>query len=56
MGAASVTVPVYLAELAPVERRGTLSGRNELAIVLGQALAFIINAIIARVWGDREGV
>lgn len=50
VGAASVTVPVYLAELAPTERRGTLSGRNELAIVVGQMLAFIINAIIANVW------
>lgn len=36
VGGASVTVPVYLAELAPTERRGTLSGRNELAIVIGQ--------------------
>ena len=46
IGAASVTVPVYLAELAPMERRGRLAGRNELAIVIGQMLAFIINAII----------
>lgn len=56
VGAASVTVPVYLAELAPTERRGTLSGRNELAIVVGQMLAFIINAIIANLWGHHEGV
>ncbi|GAB48823.1 sugar porter family MFS transporter [Mobilicoccus pelagius] len=56
VGAASVTVPVYLAELAPTERRGTLSGRNELAIVIGQMLAFIINAIIANLWGDHDGV
>lgn len=56
VGAASATVPVYLSELAPTERRGTLSGRNELAIVLGQMLAFIINAIIASVWGQHEGV
>lgn len=56
VGAASVTVPVYLAELAPTERRGTLSGRNELAIVVGQMLAFIINAIIASVWGHHDGV
>lgn len=56
VGAASVTVPVYLAELAPTERRGTLSGRNELAIVLGQLLAFAINAIIANVWGHHDNV
>ena len=56
VGAASVTVPVYLAELAPTERRGALSGRNELAIVVGQMLAFIINAIIFNIWGHHEGV
>ncbi len=56
VGAASVTVPVYLSELAPTERRGALSGRNELAIVVGQMLAFIINAIIASMWGHHEGV
>ncbi len=56
VGGASVTVPVYLAELAPTERRGTLSGRNELVIVTGQLLAFIVNAVIANIWGDHEGV
>lgn len=56
VGCASVTVPVYLSELAPTERRGTLSGRNELAIVVGQMSAFIINAVIFNVWGDHPGV
>ncbi|GAB79442.1 MFS transporter, sugar porter (SP) family [Austwickia chelonae] len=56
VGAASVSVPVYLAELAPTERRGTLSGRNELAIVIGQMLAFMINAAIAHTWGQQPGV
>jgi sugar porter (SP) family MFS transporter len=56
VGAASVAVPVYLAELAPTERRGSLSGRNELAIVVGQMLAFVMNAIIASLWGEHEGV
>ena len=56
VGGASVTVPVYLAELAPTERRGALSGRNELAIVVGQLSAFIINAIIFNIWGHHEGV
>ena len=56
VGGASVTVPVYLAELAPTERRGALSGRNELAIVVGQMLAFIINAGIATAWGHHDGV
>jgi MFS transporter, SP family, major inositol transporter len=56
VGGASVTVPVYLSELAPTERRGSLAGRGELAIVIGQLLAFIMNAIIGTVWGDHEGV
>jgi MFS transporter, SP family, major inositol transporter len=56
VGGASVTVPVYLAELAPTERRGSLAGRGELAIVIGQALAFIMNAIIGNVWADHAGV
>lgn len=47
VGGASTVVPVYLAELAPLEIRGSLTGRNELAIVTGQLLAFVINAIIA---------
>lgn len=56
VGGASVTVPVYLAELAPTERRGNLTGRNELAIVIGQFLAFGINAVIGNVWGEHPGV
>ncbi len=56
VGGASVTVPVYLAELAPTERRGSLAGRGELAIVVGQLLAFAINAVIGTVWGEHPGV
>jgi len=56
VGGASVTVPVYLAEISPSERRGGLVTRNELMIVLGQFLAFVINAIIGNVWGEHEGV
>lgn len=56
VGAASTTVPVYLAELAPFERRGSLVTRNEVMIVVGQFSAFVINAIIFNVWGEHEGV
>ena len=56
VGGASVTVPVYLSELAPTERRGSLAGRGELAIVVGQLLAFAMNALIGNIWGDHEGV
>lgn len=56
VGGASVTVPVYLAELAPTERRGAITGRNEIAIVVGQLAAFVINAVIGTVWSDHPGV
>jgi major inositol transporter-like SP family MFS transporter len=51
-----VTVPVYLAEISPAERRGALVTRNELMIVSGQLLAFTSNAVIARVGGESGGV
>lgn len=56
VGAASTTVPVYLAELSPFEKRGSLVTRNEVMIVSGQFAAFVINAVIFNVWGEHEGV
>jgi len=56
VGGASVTVPVFLAELAPTEQRGGIVSRNELAIVSGQLAAFTINAIIGTVWGEHDEV
>ncbi|MFC7752444.1 MFS transporter [Tsukamurella soli] len=56
VGGASVIVPVYLSELAPVERRGTLSGRNDLAIVVGQLAAFVINAVIHALWSGNDEI
>lgn len=40
VGGASVTVPVYLAEMSPVKHRGRIVTQNELMIVSGQFLAF----------------
>ncbi|MET0190430.1 MAG: sugar porter family MFS transporter, partial [Pseudonocardia sediminis] len=56
VGGASATVPVYLAETAPVERRGGIVTRNEVMIVSGQFAAFVINAIIFNIWGEEPGV
>ncbi|BAS13338.1 major myo-inositol transporter IolT [Arthrobacter sp. Hiyo8] len=42
--------------MAPFEIRGSLAGRNELMIVVGQLAAFVVNAIIGIVWGDVPGV
>lgn len=55
VGGASVTVPVYLSEVAPTERRGALSGRNEVMIAVGQLLAFVINAIIGSAFYEVDG-
>jgi major inositol transporter-like SP family MFS transporter len=56
VGGASATVPVYLAEVAPYERRGSLVTRNEVMIVSGQFAAFVINAIIFRLWGEHHSI
>ncbi|MCP3424527.1 sugar porter family MFS transporter [Rothia sp. AR01] len=56
VGGASTVVPVYLAELAPYEIRGSITGRNELAIVSGQLAAFVVNALIATVFGTEGHV
>lgn len=46
VGGASVTVPIYLAEVAPSDKRGRVVTQNELMIVSGQFLAYICNAIL----------
>ncbi|WP_454931536.1 sugar porter family MFS transporter [Actinomyces oricola] len=46
VGGASATVPMFIGELAPAERRGPLVSRNELMIVTGQLVAYTSNAII----------
>jgi MFS transporter, SP family, major inositol transporter len=56
VGGASATVPVYLAEVAPVERRGSLVSRNEVMIVSGQFAAFVVNALIMNIWGEHLSV
>ena len=56
VGGASTVVPVYLAELAPFEIRGSITGRNEMAIVAGQFAAFTVNAILNATLGHVEGL
>ena len=52
VGAAAATVPLYLAEMAPAERRGRMVTINELMIVTGQMLAFVINAVLDQIIKD----
>lgn len=56
VGGASTVVPVFLAELAPFEVRGSFSGRNEMMIVVGQLAAFVINAILGTTLGHHDHV
>ena len=56
VGGASTVVPVFLAEMAPYEIRGSITGRNELAIVVGQLSAFVVNAILGVTLGHVDGV
>ncbi|MFT0847574.1 MFS transporter [Actinomycetaceae bacterium L2_0104] len=56
VGGASATVPVYLSETAPKRIRGVLVGIDQLMIVTGQLLAFVVNAIIANVTGGPDVV
>jgi sugar porter (SP) family MFS transporter len=43
VGALSMTVPIYLAEIAPARVRGALSGLNQLMISGGILVAYLIN-------------
>jgi MFS family permease len=56
VGGASVTVPVYLAEISPRDRRGRIVTQNELMIVTGQLLAFIFNAYVGNSFGESHGI
>src|SRR3954466_13273566 len=56
VGGASTVVPVFLAELAPFEIRGSITGRNELAIVVGQFAAFVVNYILLATLGHVHGL
>src|SRR5947209_9708042 len=47
VGSAALVVPLYLSEIAPTEIRGAITSLNQLMIVSGILLAFIVNAILA---------
>jgi len=47
VGSAALVVPLYLSEVAPTEIRGAISSLNQLMIVSGILVAYIVNAIFA---------
>jgi SP family arabinose:H+ symporter-like MFS transporter len=46
VGAAILTAPMYIAEIAPAERRGLLVATNQLMIVIGISASFFSNDLI----------
>nr|WP_304437562.1 MFS transporter [Propionispora sp. 2/2-37] len=56
VGSASVTVPTYLVEMSPAEHRGRMVTQNELMIVTGQFLGFLINAIMGTAFGSYGNI
>ena len=53
VGAASVTAPIYTAEVSPPRLRGRLVGLVQFNIVLGILLAYMSNYIIAQTLPDE---
>ncbi len=53
VGLASMIVPMYIAEIAPAEKRGELVAFNQLAIVIGIVVVYFVNYFIA-LQGDEE--
>ncbi|KAA8909899.1 hypothetical protein TRICI_004336 [Trichomonascus ciferrii] len=49
VGAASTTVPVYIAELSPASHRGRLVALNSISTTGGQALAYLTAVVFATV-------
>ncbi|MHC6595126.1 sugar porter family MFS transporter [Arthrobacter sp. C152] len=52
VGGASVTVPVYLAEMASSKDRGRIVSQNEVMIVSGQLIAYVSNALLGTFFGQ----
>lgn len=52
VGGGSSTVPVFIAEIAGPRRRAPLVSRNELMIVSGQLLAYVISAAMSLLLHD----
>lgn len=52
VGGGSSTVPVFIAEIAGPKRRAPLVSRNELMIVSGQLLAYVVSACMSLLLHD----
>ncbi len=55
VGMASVLSPMYIAEIAPAEKRGGLVSWNQFAIVFGMLVVYFVNYAIA-LQGDEQWI
>jgi SP family xylose:H+ symportor-like MFS transporter len=59
IGAASMTSPMYIAEVSPARLRGRMVSLNQFAIVTGMLLVGLVNYLIARAgtdaWNEAYG-
>ncbi|MFT4199764.1 sugar porter family MFS transporter [Gordonia sp. (in: high G+C Gram-positive bacteria)] len=54
VGVASVIAPAYIAETAPARLRGRLGSLQQLAIVVGIFLSFLVNLVLQNLAGGAE--
>nr|WP_295974567.1 sugar porter family MFS transporter [uncultured Bacillus sp.] len=55
VGSASAIIPLYLAEISTATHRGKMVGLNQVMIVGGQFLAFLLNAILGSAFIEYVG-
>ncbi len=56
VGAASMTSPMYIAEISPARIRGRMVSINQLAIVSGMLVVYFVNYLIAGLGDERWNV
>ncbi|MFO1512632.1 MAG: sugar porter family MFS transporter [Verrucomicrobiota bacterium] len=53
IGVSTIAAPLYISEIAPPKYRGRLAGMFQFNIVFGIVIAFLSNAIIAKIGGEN---
>ena len=56
IGISTVAAPLYISEIAPPAYRGRLAGMFQFNIVFGIVIAFLSNAVIAKIGGDAAKI
>ena len=56
IGLASALSPMYIAEVAPADKRGKLVSLNQMTIVLGILAAQVVNLLLARDTADASAI